>query len=68
MKITDLLLGLLVASALPAILSIAFFMATSTPDVVFSYSTKQCVKVINADGSAGDCKHLPEKYNHIWGK
>lgn len=44
------------------------FKATDTPDVIFSYSTKKCVKVINADGTAGDCNHLPERYNHIWGK
>ncbi len=67
-KLKDFLLGLLAISALPAVLSVAFYLATSTPDVIFSYSTKQCVRVINADGTDGDCNHLPTRYNHIWGK
>lgn len=44
------------------------FKATDIPDVIFSWETKQCVKVINADGSAGDCNNLPDRYTHIWGK
>lgn len=31
-------------------------------EVIFSYSTKECVKVINADGTLGDCSKLPENY------
>lgn len=46
----------------------ALLQFTGTPDVIFSWETKQCVKVINADGSVGDCAHLPEKYTHIWGR
>lgn len=54
--------------AITALMVYAFMQLTGTPDVIFSYSTKKCVKVINADGTAGDCSKLPDKYNHIWGK
>lgn len=54
--------------AITAFMVYAFLEFTGTPDVIFSYSTKQCVKVINADGTDGDCNNLPERYTHIWGK
>lgn len=54
--------------AIVAFMVYAFMQFTGTPDVIFSWETKQCVKVINADGSAGDCNNLPERYTHIWGK
>lgn len=38
------------------------------PEVIFSYTTKECVKVINADGSVGDCSKLPENYIFTWGE
>ena len=62
--IREVLFGAIVAS----LVVIAFFKATSTPDVIFSWETKKCVRVINADGSAGDCNNLPDRYTHIWGK
>lgn len=34
------------------------------PIVYEDVATGKCVKVVNADGSAGDCKNLPEKYIH----
>ena len=37
-------------------------------EVIFSYSTKKCVKVINANGSLGDCSKLPKNYVFIWGE
>lgn len=37
-------------------------------EVIFSYTTKQCVKVIYADGSVGDCSKLPENYIFTWGE
>lgn len=54
--------------AIVAFMVYAFLELTGTPDVIFSWETKQCVKVINADGTDGDCNHLPERYNHVWGK
>lgn len=45
-----------------------FADAMNTPEVIFSWSTKKCVRVQFMDGSVGSCDHLPEKYDHIWGK
>lgn len=42
--------------------------ALSLPEVHFSYSTKQCVKIVDADGNAHSCKHMPKKFYHIWVK
>lgn len=36
------------------------------PDVYTSYLTKECVKVVNADGTPGDCAKLPERYRNHW--
>ena len=52
----------------PAVIVWMFIQATDTPDVIFSYSSKQCVRVDYPDGSHGDCSKLPEKFNHIWGE
>lgn len=52
----------------PAVIVWMFVQATDTPDVIFSYSSKQCVRVDYPDGSHGDCSKLPEKFNHIWGE
>jgi hypothetical protein len=58
--------------------SIAFFVvaagaayalnfAVTLPDVMFSYSSDECVKVINyAEGNKYSCENLPTKFNHIW--
>lgn len=37
-------------------------------EVIFSYSTKECVKVINADGTLGNCSKLPDNYIFTWGE
>ena len=37
-------------------------------EVIFSYTTKKCVKVINADGTLGDCSKLPDNYIFTWGE
>ena len=52
----------------PAVIVWAFIQATDTPDVIFSYSSKQCVRVDYPDGTHGDCSKLPKKFNFIWGK
>ena len=43
--------------------------ALSMPDVWFSYSTDECVKVINYDqNDRFSCENLPTKFNHVWVK
>ena len=37
-------------------------------EVIFSYTTKKCVKVINADGTLGNCSKLPKNYIFTWGE
>jgi hypothetical protein len=44
----------------------SFQKALDVPTVYQSFDTHQCVKVINADGTAGDCAKLPERYNRVW--
>ncbi|QYW02157.1 putative membrane protein [Stenotrophomonas phage Sonora] len=53
--------ALLVAGAVDVIRS-----ALDRPDVYRSYTTQECVKVVNADGTAGNCSQLPERYNSRW--
>lgn len=67
-RVLDVVLGAVAALGVPAVLVWAFMVATDQPDVVFSYSSKQCVRVINPDGSDGSCDHLPSKFNFIWGE
>lgn len=52
----------------PAVIVWMFIQATDTPDVIFSYSSKQCVRVDYPDGTHGDCSKLPKRFNFIWGK
>lgn len=52
----------------PAVIVWMFVQATDTPDVIFSYSSKECVRVDYPDGTHGDCSKLPKKFNFIWGK
>lgn len=51
-----------------ALFTIALDSFLGQSEVIFSYSTKECVKVINADGSTGDCSKLPENYIFSWGE
>lgn len=44
------------------------YNALGTPEVVFSWSTGECLEVNYMDGTKGDCNNLPEKYDHVWGK
>ena len=42
--------------------------ALDTPEVEFSWSTKQCVKVVYMDGKTTNCDVLPDRYDIVWGK
>ena len=52
----------------PAVIVWMFVQATDTPDVIFSYSSKECVRVDYPDGTHGDCSKLPKRFNFIWGR
>lgn len=68
MRAADIFLGTLAGFMLFGLIAFAFLTYTDTPDVIFSYSTGECRRVDLPDGSHGDCAHLPERYNHVWGK
>lgn len=36
------------------------------PEVHISYRTRECVRVVNADGSPGSCGALPDRYERVW--
>ena len=40
--------------------------AAAMPDVWFSYSSKECVKVVNYTDEIFSCESLPTKFNHVW--
>jgi hypothetical protein len=67
MKLEDLIFIIVGMIAVPFCI-LAFVNYMNTPDVVYSYSTKKCIKVVYPDGKETSCEHLPERYNHIWGK
>ena len=53
--------------ALAATGALALNSALSIPDVMVSYSTDKCVKVINyVEDDKYSCENLPTKFNHIW--
>lgn len=54
------------AAVIVAGLSYAITSASAMPDVHFSYSTNECVKVINYTDEVFACESLPSKYNHVW--
>jgi hypothetical protein len=46
---------------------IAFVQTLSIPIVQFSYSTRECVSVIEVDGTTHSCpESLPERYSPEW--
>jgi len=45
----------------------AMLSAVELPDVWFSYSTGECVKVLNyVEDDQYSCENLPEKFYHVW--
>ena len=51
-----------------AIFSTALHTALNTPEVEYSWSTKQCVRVVYMDGRTTDCKVLPKRFDKVWVK
>lgn len=50
-----------------AILGVVYH-ALGTPEVEYSWSTKQCVRVVYMDGTFGSCDKLPSKFDKVWVK
>lgn len=59
----------LLMGALAGVVCWLFLDSMSMPDVWFSYSTDECVKVINyVEGENYSCENMPSKFNHVWVK
>ena len=59
--LTTAIVGTLVAG-----LAYAANSALSMPDVYISYSTGECVKVVNYTDEQFTCANYPSKFNHVW--
>jgi hypothetical protein len=40
--------------------------AMKMPDVHFSYSTNECVEVVNYTDEQFTCSNYPTKFHHVW--
>ena len=63
----DLFLKFVFAISMVLFIVAGLSYASNIPDVHVSYSTGECVAVINY-GTDYSCEQMPEKYNHIWTK
>jgi len=62
----DALFTLGMAAPLVGLLGFVVLDATAMPDVHVSYSTGECVKVVNYTDEQFDCSNYPSKFNHVW--
>lgn len=61
------ILGAIAVGAAAAFIFTSVNNALALPDVWFSYSTNECVKVLNyAEGDNYSCENLPRKFHHVW--
>lgn len=60
------ILGLIML--LLALCTTAISMALNTPEVEYSWETKECKRVVYMDGSTTDCSVLPPRYDRVWVK
>lgn len=64
----DILVSTVVAALGIGLLGMVVIDNSAMPDVHVSYSSDQCVKVINYDELNYSCDNLPTRYNHVWVK
>ena len=58
---------ILMCGALFGAMGYAVYTGIMLPDVYFSYSTKECVQVVNYMPNHNfDCENLPFRFFHIW--
>ena len=60
------ILGLIML--LLALCTTAISMALNTPEVEYSWETKECKRVVYMDGTVTDCSVLPPKFDRVWVK
>ena len=66
-KTTSDLLAVVLVGIITFIFAYTLIHAMTLPDVWFSYSTGECVNVLNyKENDMYSCENLPEKFNHVW--
>lgn len=66
-----MLKGILIGSLCLLIWEIVIYLilrALDTPEVEYSWSTKQCVRVVYMDGKTTNCDVLPDRFDKVWVK
>jgi hypothetical protein len=63
--------GQIITTVVVGVIASFFFYSVSNaltlPDVWYSYSTGDCVKVLNyAKGDTYSCENLPSRFYHVW--
>ena len=65
--IFDYTVSVAIVASLIGGLAFAFSTSLGIPDVHYSHSTGECVKVINYEqGDNYSCENVPSKFNHVW--
>lgn len=63
------IIGAVAAGAAAALFISVCLDSLEMPDVWYSYSSGECVKVLNyAEDDNYSCENLPRKFNHVWVK
>lgn len=71
MMINSVVKGIIFGSLFLLIWGIVIYLilrALNTPEVEFSWSTKECKRVVYMDGKITNCDVLPNRYDIVWGK
>ena len=66
-----MLKGILIGSLCLLVWGIVIYLtlrALDTPEVEYSWSTKQCVRVVYMDGKTTNCDVLPDRFDKVWVK
>ena len=61
-----ILFSFVVVCSFLLLLMYAVGSALAMPDVYISYSTGDCVKVVNYTDERFSCENYPTKFNHVW--
>ena len=62
----NFLLSLSIVVSVSALMAYAVTSVFTLPDVHVSYSTGDCVKVVNYTDEQFSCENMPSKFNHVW--
>ena len=69
--INSVLNGILIGSLCLLVWGIVIYLilrALDTPEVEYSWSTKQCVRVVYMNGKTTNCDVLPDRFDKVWVK